>query len=529
MIKLLVSMGAILMLGALGFLLLRNKPEPRTYTVPEGARPGDLTALEPCDYKPNKKNTFRAECGTLTVPENWDDPASRRIALPVYRIPATHPGPAEPVFVLLGGPGASNLLFTPREWLFENRDVVLVGYRGVDGSVDLVCPQVSQASARQFGKNFLSEAATAELAQAVGQCAADFQAAGVDLRGYTVQGVVADMEAARQALGYERVNLWSESYGTRVAQLYAYLHPESLNRVLMIGVNTPGHFVYDPAALDGMLQHISKLCAQDPECSRRTGDLAQAIGDLNHDMPKRWLIFPIDPGTIRTLTQMMFFSTSTMPLVVDAYLSAANGDPSGLALLNLMGPFMFSFDTFHMGDFLNKGGTLDLEYYHGPESVQLGSSRMGAPLAEWVWPMAVAWPLELVEADLRHLQESNVDMLAVNGTLDFSTPPVALDELQPYYNHAQTVLLPEFSHVDDVENLQPQAIERLVTRYYDTGVADASLFTYQPLSFKPGMSPARMAKALVAGMVLFPPLLIAVVVILWRRKRARGRAEKGIQ
>ena len=98
---------------------------------------------------------------------------------------------------------------------------------------------------------------------AVKQCAATYQEAGVDLSGYTIPGVIEDMEAARTALGYDRINLLSESYGTRVAQIYAYMHPDSLHRLVLIGVNTPGHFVWDPAVFDKMIGHFSELCAQD--------------------------------------------------------------------------------------------------------------------------------------------------------------------------------------------------------------------------------------------------------------------------
>jgi pimeloyl-ACP methyl ester carboxylesterase len=40
--------------------------------------------------------------------------------------------------------------------------------------------------------------------------------------------VIADFENARNALGYDRINLMSASYGTRVALLYAYLHPATV-------------------------------------------------------------------------------------------------------------------------------------------------------------------------------------------------------------------------------------------------------------------------------------------------------------
>ena len=138
------------------------------------------------------------------------------------------------------------------------------------------------------------------------------------------------------ALGYDRINLLSESYGTRVAQIYAYMHPDSLHRLVLIGVNTPGHFIWDPAVFDKMIGHISELCAQDATCSSRTSDFAQTMYDVNHNMPKRWLFFNIDPDTVRLGTHFMFLDNPNMPMIFDAYLAAAEGDPSGLAMLNLM-------------------------------------------------------------------------------------------------------------------------------------------------------------------------------------------------
>jgi len=38
------------------------------------------------------------------------------------------------------------------------------------------------------------------------------QAGGVDLAGYTIAETIDDMEAARVALGYDRINLMGESY-----------------------------------------------------------------------------------------------------------------------------------------------------------------------------------------------------------------------------------------------------------------------------------------------------------------------------
>ena len=138
-----------------------------------------------------------------------------------------------------------------------------------------------------------------------------------------------------------------------------------------------------------------------------------------------------------------------------------------------------------------------------------------------VWPLAAEWPIELIQKDLRELQETDAEMLLVNGTVDFSTPPDALDEASSYFHRAHMVTLPEFSHVGDVTHQQPEAFERLITTYYDTGVADDSLYVYEALSFEPGMKLPVAARALVAVMILVPILIILGIVLVVRRNRAR--------
>jgi len=487
--------------------------------VPEGAQTGSLVDLQSCEFQASDEK-FAAECGTLVVPENWDKANSRLIALPVVRIPASGQDPAEPVFYLNGGPGGPNNVWAPPNWILKNHDVVMVGYRGAEGSVVLSCPEVNRMLVDHIGKDLAYIKEQAESVSIVKQCAATYQEAGVDLSGYTIPGVVEDMEATRLALGYDRINLLSQSYGTRIAQIYAYMHPDSLHRLVLIGVNTPGHFIWKPADFDKMIEHISELCAKDATCSSRTNDFAQTMYEVNHNMPKHWLFFNIDPDTVRFGTHMLFFSNQSMPLAFDAYLAAGEGDPSGLAMLNLAARMVPVTGTTY-GDTFSKGGPVDLEKYGGIESVSLGDSIMGAPMSEALWPMSEAWPIELVSKELREFQETDVDMLLVNGTVDFSTPPGAVEEAKSYFHKAQSVILPEFSHTGDVFQQQPEAFERLITSYYDTGMADDSLYVYQPLSFKPSMSVTVMARLLVAAMIVLPALVVWGGVAVVRRVQRR--------
>jgi len=486
-------------------------------TVPEGARAGEIHGLTDCEYQPNgSKEEYSAQCGSLIVPERWNVSDSPLMALPIVRIPAKNQTLSQPVFFLQGGPGQSNLSFEPPDWLYADQDVVFVGYRGIDGSVVLSCPNVYRGLKKYIGKDLFNSQAVRENTTAVKKCAADHVKAGVDLQGYTIPNVIEDMEAARTALGYDEINLLSESYGTRVAQIYAAMHPASLHRMVLIGVNTPGRFVWNRTEIDGLINYISDLCAHDPACNNRTDDLAQTVRDVNRTMPKRWLFFKIDPDTVRLGTNFLFLNSRDMAMVFDSYLAAEHGDASGLAMINLL-TSLSPINQQILGDLINKAGSVDLENYRGIDSISLGNSIMGAPMAEWIWPLAAEWPLDLISPNLRGFQESNVEMLLVNGTIDFSTPPQALDEVIPYYHKAQTVLLPEFGHVYDVMDLQPEAFRKLIISYYTTGVGDVSGFVYQTLSFEPAMNLPTMAKILVTVVGLVSALLFLGIVFVLRR------------
>jgi hypothetical protein len=125
-----------------GLAYLRFAPDGEV-SVPEGAHAGQLT-LEPCHYA-TEDGDYAADCGTLVVPENRARADSRLIALPVTRIRARSEHPREPIFRLEGGPGLTNMKFTQASRFAEKRDVILVGYRGVEGSSILDCPEVTNA------------------------------------------------------------------------------------------------------------------------------------------------------------------------------------------------------------------------------------------------------------------------------------------------------------------------------------------------------------------------------------------------
>ena len=75
---------ALISLTALGLAYLHFSGGDKTVSVPSGARAGQLT-LHACHYA-TKNGSYRADCGTLVVPENRGNAHSRLIAVPVTRM-----------------------------------------------------------------------------------------------------------------------------------------------------------------------------------------------------------------------------------------------------------------------------------------------------------------------------------------------------------------------------------------------------------------------------------------------------------
>jgi pimeloyl-ACP methyl ester carboxylesterase len=510
---------AIVTVSALALLLSRRDGPP---TVPARAKAGDLS-LERVEFK-IRKERYQAERGVLVVPENRADERSRLIALPVLRIHARALRPAEPIFWFSGGPGTSNMTVRPPARLLDDHDFVIVGYRGVDGSVRLDSPEIAQAM-RGADHDLSGAASIAGFRAAVAAFVEESRAKGVDLRGYTLLEVIADNETARSALGYERIDLFSTSYGTRLAQIYAVLHPEVVFRSVMIGVNPPGHFAWDPRVTDAQLAHLSRLCARDPHCGTRTPDLKAAMRRVLAQLPTRYAGLRLDAGKLRAITFLLLFQRSTMALAADAYVAADRGDYSGLALMQLAYDAVLpGMSTW--GEFVCKGYNGDFDptrdYLH---DFATGDTVLGSPISRLVFGAAGAIPVPMLPPELRKPRDSAVETLLLSGNLDVSTPAeAARDELLPHLSRGRQIILSEMGHVADVWGLQHDAFQHVLVTFYATGVADDSRFVPAPMDFRVKWGLPLLAKLAAAATAAVATAAIVLVAWLIRRRALRPAA-----
>ena len=516
----------LMALLATGLVVLRFAPDSGSVALPERAKAGDLT-MHRCDYA-TEDGSQAADCGTLVVPQTRTDPQSRLLALPVIRLRAQSDQAADPVFYLEGGPGITNVAFTQASRYTPDRDVVLVGYRGVDGSVRLDCPEVTSALAHST--DFLSDTSFRAYGDAFRSCAERLSDDGLDLSSYGLPQQVEDLEAARTALGYDRVNLLSQSAGTRTAMIYAWRYPERIHRSIMIGVNPPGHFLWETQAADEQLRRYADLCANDASCSKRTDDLTAEMRRTAADLPHRWLFLPINESNVRVYSFFGLMESSSeapppsAPMTLDSWLSAAEGDPSGFWLLSLAAdllPIPFVWGQYASASGLDAEAARDYFSTDGQDPTNFG--WVGSAFAWGGGRLADDWPAVPEGGAYSRVRTSEVETLLIGGALDSSTPPqVATNELLPHLPHGRQVILPGFGHTASFFAEQREAGTRLINTFFATGQVDDSVYKPQGVDLTPARTLPTTAKFVAGAMTGLALLTILALLWIWQRVHVRG-------
>ena len=520
-----VALALVAVLGA-GLVAMRFSAGSSSVSVPRGAKAGQLL-LHSCSYS-TEDGKQAADCGTLVVPENRTNPHSRLIALPITRVRAHSDQPGAPVFYMQGGPGITNMDFPMASRFTPSHDVVLVGYRGVDSSTKLNCPEVT--SAMTGVSDIVSASTSRAKATAYRSCANRLTRDGVDLLGYNSVERVDDFEAARTAFGYGPINLISESAGTRTAMIYTWRYPHSINRSVMLGVNPPGHYLFDGATTDQQIEHYSQLCAADASCRARTGDLAATMRSLSNGVPGRWGPFAIKPGNVRLATFYGLMHTTskanplTAPQAIDDWLSASHGDNAGLWLDSLFADqFLPAAQVW--GD-LPATGQLDnnfvRQYYaaggdHG--------SILRNQATDFLWAdgqLLGAWPHSPEVDQYETVRSSDVPTLMISGDVDFATPAQFGTAMLRWLPNGQQVILHNLGHTTDTWNYDKVGNAKLINTFLDTGRVDQHAIRARAMSFTASPSHGRFAIIVVSTLAGLAAVTLLAAVWLPLRQRRRG-------
>jgi pimeloyl-ACP methyl ester carboxylesterase len=385
--------------------------------------------LEPCRLEGLGSEAL---CGTQRVFENRQSRQGRQLELRVAVVPALAANPRpDPLFILVGGPGqaateaGAPLAETLRE-VRNKRDIVLIDQRGTGHSHPLTCASDrAQPLAELFAPRPELEETRA--------CHAALDA---DTTLYATPTAMDDLEDVRAALGYEHINLWGGSYGTRAALVYLRQHPERVRSVILDGsapfaLKLPLYVARDAQRA---LERLYADCAADADCQQafpearaRFDALLDRLGggglEVHLDHPRTGLASSLwieRAGLASAVRNLLYVPqlAGLLPLAVDRALS---GD---------FGAFIASADAFARGVSVSTGMFMSIvcaEDVPRFDAGQVDELTRGTFLGgQWLGELRAecdAWPAARLPESYFEPVRSDVPTLLLSGELDPVTPP----------------------------------------------------------------------------------------------------------
>ena len=381
---------------------------------------------------PGTSLTANARCGSFEVAENPADPGGRKISLKVAVAPATGKSTEpDPVFFFAGGPGQAAtetwvMIRSTLNKIRKKRDIVMIDQRGTGGSNQLACKSDVEEDLNQEIDFELVRSETEK-------CLAALDG---DPRFYTTTIAMGDYNQVREAMGYGKINIMGVSYGTRAAQVYLRLFPDTVRSVTLDSVVPMQLALGQEHALmlDRSVESVFSDCAADDACNSRFPEGFEELNRLFMQLQKEPREITItDPVT--GLPRQMLLSADSLGVAI-RFLSYASetqallpllvheavttGDLSRLAsqaILVMSG----------LSEMLSKGMELSVmcseDYPFMDTGKDYSQTLMGNLMMKIVDLQCRIWPHGKVPDGFHKPVRSDLPVLLMSGERDPVTPP----------------------------------------------------------------------------------------------------------
>jgi pimeloyl-ACP methyl ester carboxylesterase len=458
---------------------------PQSSAAPHAVKPGSLK-LAPCDVQ---GISGKAQCGNYEVYESRTSKKGRKIKLKILVLPATAKDrTSDPFVYFAGGPGSSATEdavgvagFVAK--IREHRDLVFVDQRGTGGSNPLDCEFFNASNLQSYLGYFFP-------LEDVRKCREQLEPKA-DLTLYTTSIAADDLDEVRAALGYEQLNLFGGSYGTRAALVYLRRHPSHVRTITLSGVSPtnqsmPRDF---PQDTERALQGILAECAADEMCNRAFPNLrteARSVLEALLQSPvetevrnpnlsgatssdKRIRVRLSRDLAAEAIRYMLYNPppASQVPLFLHL---AAQGDFVPLAEAAIRFRRLI-VATGSNGMYLSVTCAEDLPWIKPGEGERNATNTfLGDYRLRQQREACALWPRAIVRPDYGNPVKSSVPALILTGEWDPVTPPSNAEAVAKNLPNSLNLVVPHGAHgFGGLEGLD--CIDRLLTEFVERGSA----------------------------------------------------------
>ena len=433
-------------------------------------------------------------CGTYEVFEDRAARTGRKITIKVVVFPATGSEREPDPFVYIpGGPGSSATEDAPGiakvfAGIRARRDMVFIDQRGTGGSHPLNCNLFNPTDPQSYLGYFFP-------LEDVRKCRQELEPKA-NLTLYTTPIAMDDLDEVRAALGYERINLYGGSYGTRAALVYLKRHPQSVRTVTLQGVAPTNQFMPRDFATvhERALQGVIAECAADDACNKAFPNLREEVKRVLEQLLKGPIEVQVEipdfspvPGRSNTakvklsrdlaaeaIRYMLYHPSSAgrVPLLLH---HAAQGYFAPLVLSALFYRQQI-VATGSNGLYLSITCAEDLPWIKPGEGERLAANTfLGDYRLRQQREACALWPRATIPKDYSEPTKGDAPVLILTGEWDPVTPPAHGDEVARNLPNSLHLIVPHGAHglgglqgIDCILRLQTEFVERGTTKGLDT-------------------------------------------------------------
>ncbi len=450
---------------------------------------GDVL-LEDCQLTaPGIDLQVSASCGTVEVFENRQAESGRTIDLQIAILEANSRTPApDPLFILTGGPGqaateAYLTLASAFSRVRSERDIVLVDQRGTGGSNRLQC-------------DFPQEVETdpnAQIAPLLEACLGTLEA---DLTQYTTTAAMQDLDQVREHLGYDQINLYGVSYGSRAALVYMRLFPERVRSVILDGLAPPQIALGLDMAADAQRawDQIVERCMDQAGCAGAFPDIEVTFNSLLARLETEPLLISMSHPV--SGEQMEVELTAEMVAMVVRFHSYAPETAALLPLLIHTAQVEGVFEPLAAQFYLNAGTleasianamsysvmcTEDVPFYEDAQPVK--DTFLGSTLVDGFREICRVWPAGEAPPDFQQPVYSEAPVLLLSGEVDPVTPPKYADLAAETLPNSLHVIAPGMGHNVVGRGCLPNLVAEFLVTGETAGLDTGCVDRIQPFPF----------------------------------------------
>ena len=317
------------------------------------------------------------------------------------------------------------------------------------------------------------------------------------LLGYGILERVADLEQALVLAGVTRVHLVADGFGAITALAFARLHPEQVDRVVLLAP-TPAD-----QPVGSSKDSARVLNAYDPNAEAAV---------RNTKLPPRWMMYAIDRDRVRMATALQLAYRRGAVASVRAWRDASEGDFAGIGQVS-WGADVVLGSSYVWGEVVPALASLD------PSGVDMVDGDPVLPSATLVTALGGLGLVSLALPEFPPLPTTPIDKptLVIHGELDPRyAPETTVAAMQRELAHPQFTRIAGYGSPSELWAVAPGLLANTITTFLDGGAAPSELAP--PLSPE-GMSLSTMAKLTVTAMAVFPMAGAVLVFLLFKRTK----------